>query len=569
MPATADLLKVEAPQPSNAARKPRQADVPADKQAFPEAIRQVEKESGKESAPASRPANAAEEEVADKPVQTSKDNDATEATVSGTQSESKSTAAPKTKTNDEVTELVVEAPTAVLSLVPARATLSATTALATGLQQTATPIATAASTTAAPQLTGVPVTPTAQPQTAGSVGNAFNNAASTPAPVKEGAAAQQTLPSQNTVGQAIAPSSPELAANPAPTAQQASPQALAQPLQQAAVAATPVAPAAQTAVQTPRTAFQPQTASAEGASSTTVANAAATLDRSAQITATAVQTAKAPERAAPSVLANLEELPTPELTRIDLAARKTAVAATGNSLAGAQDNAALGSLTQGAKPANGGQASAGLQAADTSTPIMLNQRSAPQQPVQQAQTEIMPVQTQPVADTTVQTAATQSAQVQQTTAVNTPQSLSFAQQMAQAAAQPPAQQLGISIARGAREGMDRIEIQLHPAELGRVDVRMELGHDGRIMAVVSAERSDTLEQLRRDIHQLERALADAGFDTDGNSFRFDDGSNDAAQNGFGENGDGTDTGGDIDPTVHPAAAAQTIYFDGIRVDISV
>ncbi len=82
--------------------------------------------------------------------------------------------------------------------------------------------------------------------------------------------------------------------------------------------------------------------------------------------------------------------------------------------------------------------------------------------------------------------------------------------MAQSAAQPPAQQLGVSIARGVREGLDRIEIQLHPAELGRVDVRMELGHDGRITAVVSAERSDTLEQLRRDIDQLERALADPG-----------------------------------------------------------
>ncbi|WP_417518071.1 flagellar hook-length control protein FliK [Minwuia sp.] len=144
----------------------------------------------------------------------------------------------------------------------------------------------------------------------------------------------------------------------------------------------------------------------------------------------------------------------------------------------------------------------------------------------------------------------------------------FAQQLAQATAQPPAQQLGLSIARGAREGMDRIEIQLHPSELGRVDVRMELGHDGRIMAVVSAERSETLEQLRRDVHQLERALADAGFDTDSDSFQFQDRDQRQASGGRGPDGGEPDlTDGDIP---HPSAiAARTLHFDGLGVDISV
>ncbi|MDF1731027.1 MAG: flagellar hook-length control protein FliK [Minwuia sp.] len=150
--------------------------------------------------------------------------------------------------------------------------------------------------------------------------------------------------------------------------------------------------------------------------------------------------------------------------------------------------------------------------------------------------------------TTTLAAASQGAgeQVPQTNvaAVNTPQAIqntAAVQQLATAAPQAqvpdaPVQQLAVHVTRAAKEGADRIEIQLKPAELGRVDVKLEVGHDGRVQAVVSAERADTLDLLRRDVQQLERALTHAGFNTDKDSFSF-------AERG-GEGGRGTGGRGD-------------------------
>jgi flagellar hook-length control protein FliK len=81
-------------------------------------------------------------------------------------------------------------------------------------------------------------------------------------------------------------------------------------------------------------------------------------------------------------------------------------------------------------------------------------------------------------------------------------------------------QIGMQIARAAQAGTTRFNIQLQPAELGRVDVRMELGHDGKITAMVTAERQDTLDLLQRDARGLERALQNAGLKADSNSLSF-------------------------------------------------
>jgi|GEM_PF-6513129 len=125
------------------------------------------------------------------------------------------------------------------------------------------------------------------------------------------------------------------------------------------------------------------------------------------------------------------------------------------------------------------------------------------------------------------------------------QSSAAVQQAAAAAPQAqvpdaPVQQLAVHVTRAAKEGADRIEIQLKPAEMGRVDVKLEIGHDGRVQAVVSAERSDTLDMLRRDVQQLERALTHAGFNTDKDSFSFaergGEGGREAGGRGDGEGG---------------------------------
>lgn len=89
------------------------------------------------------------------------------------------------------------------------------------------------------------------------------------------------------------------------------------------------------------------------------------------------------------------------------------------------------------------------------------------------------------------------------------------------------QTLAAQIARKFSDGARVFDIRLDPQELGRVDVRLELGPDNRVSAVLSAERTETLAELQRSARDLERALQDAGLDLseDGLSFNLSDGSN--------------------------------------------
>jgi hypothetical protein len=85
---------------------------------------------------------------------------------------------------------------------------------------------------------------------------------------------------------------------------------------------------------------------------------------------------------------------------------------------------------------------------------------------------------------------------------------------------PVFDQIAISVNRAASDGLDRITIQLKPESLGRVDVHLQLGHDGRMAATFVADRQDTLDMLQRDSRGLERALNDAGLRTDSGGLSF-------------------------------------------------
>ena len=89
-----------------------------------------------------------------------------------------------------------------------------------------------------------------------------------------------------------------------------------------------------------------------------------------------------------------------------------------------------------------------------------------------------------------------------------------------APANPAASQVAIHISRAVQDGQDRFTVNLKPAHLGRITVNLELGHDHRVIAVISADRPDTLDLLQRDARTLERALQDAGLKTDSGSLSF-------------------------------------------------
>ena len=81
-------------------------------------------------------------------------------------------------------------------------------------------------------------------------------------------------------------------------------------------------------------------------------------------------------------------------------------------------------------------------------------------------------------------------------------------------------QVAVQIKKAIGQGNDQIRIQLKPAELGRVEVKLEVSENGRAVAVVSAERPETLDLLQRDAAGLRQALQDAGLSTDSKSLSF-------------------------------------------------
>ncbi|MBV9556877.1 MAG: flagellar hook-length control protein FliK, partial [Pseudolabrys sp.] len=84
----------------------------------------------------------------------------------------------------------------------------------------------------------------------------------------------------------------------------------------------------------------------------------------------------------------------------------------------------------------------------------------------------------------------------------------------------PLDGVAIEIAARAGEGKKSFEIRLDPPELGRIEVRLDVDKSGQVVSHITADRGDTLDLLRRDASNLERALQDAGLKTGGNNLQF-------------------------------------------------
>lgn len=94
--------------------------------------------------------------------------------------------------------------------------------------------------------------------------------------------------------------------------------------------------------------------------------------------------------------------------------------------------------------------------------------------------------------------------------------------------------LAAQISQRFNNGSRVFDIRLDPAELGKVDVRLEMLPNKRVQAMLSVERPETLSELQRATRDLERALNEAGLELaeDGLEFQLQDGSE---QSDFGEN----------------------------------
>jgi|GEM_PF-6439845 len=107
----------------------------------------------------------------------------------------------------------------------------------------------------------------------------------------------------------------------------------------------------------------------------------------------------------------------------------------------------------------------------------------------------------------------------------------------------------------SRAGGETIEVRLDPPDLGRVRIDFNVENGETVRAVVAADRSETLDHLKRNIADLEHQLRQSGFASI--SFEF---SSDSRQ--FGAEADGP---GAMDPDIGDASVAMdhqnTIYLN--------
>lgn len=98
---------------------------------------------------------------------------------------------------------------------------------------------------------------------------------------------------------------------------------------------------------------------------------------------------------------------------------------------------------------------------------------------------------------------------------------SFAGAMEKAANPAPLhEQVAFQVKTALADGSSKISIRLDPAELGKLDIKLNVGADGKTGVVITADHRSTLDLLQRDAQGLMRALADAGLQADSSSLSF-------------------------------------------------
>jgi flagellar hook-length control protein FliK len=142
-----------------------------------------------------------------------------------------------------------------------------------------------------------------------------------------------------------------------------------------------------------------------------------------------------------------------------------------------------------------------------------------------------------------------------------------------------ANQLAAQISQRFANGSRVFGIRLDPAELGRVDIRMELSQNNRVRATLTVERGDTLAEMQRSTRDLERALNDAGLELaeDGLTFQLSEGSGDEQSaepqqggsfNVYGQDDDGAqELGAEIDTGPADAYGFRLSRRDGVDLRV--
>ena len=142
-------------------------------------------------------------------------------------------------------------------------------------------------------------------------------------------------------------------------------------------------------------------------------------------------------------------------------------------------------------------------------------------------------------------------------------------------AAPVAAQVGREIVRRFSGGATNFELRLDPADLGRVEVRMEVSRDNRVTAVITADNPQALTELARNARDLEQQLQSAGLQLSDNGLSFD--LRQGAQGGDSEGQRNSDARGENNAAAaqqeqQTTPVARPIGYErwrGVRVDVMV
>jgi flagellar hook-length control protein FliK len=142
---------------------------------------------------------------------------------------------------------------------------------------------------------------------------------------------------------------------------------------------------------------------------------------------------------------------------------------------------------------------------------------------------------------------------------------------------PAHEQVALSIQRSLKDGGGNITLQLSPAELGRIHLKLKIDEENNVQASVVVERPATLELLQRDMKALERALQEAGLKAGPGdlSFSLQGGDPEAfarefgSGNGNGSSGAGRGSGADSAEDAPAAVTAAVVDTADGWVDVQV
>ena len=132
--------------------------------------------------------------------------------------------------------------------------------------------------------------------------------------------------------------------------------------------------------------------------------------------------------------------------------------------------------------------------------------------------------------------------------------------------QVPLGAVPIAIGLKSLAGIDRFEIRLDPVDLGRIDVRLDLGEGGGVKAHLMVDRPETLALLQRDARALDRAFEQAGLTPSKDGIEFslrDPASGGQQQRGSHPGRENAGHGASVPP--HPNSAEPAVLSPARRV----